>query len=36
MATGRPQPPDAFERNQRIIADNATGMGGAIAKGAVR
>ena len=27
---------DAFERNQRIIADNATGMGGAIAKGAVR
>jgi DNA invertase Pin-like site-specific DNA recombinase len=27
---------DAFERNQRIIADNASGMGSAIAKGAVR
>ena len=27
---------EAFERNQRIIADNATGMGSAIAKGAVR
>jgi len=27
---------DAFERNQRTIADNATGMGSAIAKGAVR
>ena len=25
-----------FERNQRIIADNATGMGGAVARGAVR
>jgi DNA invertase Pin-like site-specific DNA recombinase len=27
---------EEFERNQRIIADNATGMGSAIAKGAVR
>jgi hypothetical protein len=27
---------EAFERNQRIIADNATGMGSAVAKGAVR
>jgi hypothetical protein len=27
---------DEFERNQRVIADNATGMGGAVARGAVR
>jgi DNA invertase Pin-like site-specific DNA recombinase len=27
---------EEFERNQRIIADNATGMGSAIAKGAIR
>lgn len=27
---------DEFERNQRLIADNATGMGRSIAKGAVR
>ena len=27
---------EEFERNQRVIADNATGMGRAIAKGAVR
>jgi DNA invertase Pin-like site-specific DNA recombinase len=27
---------ETFERNQRIIADNATGMGSAVAKGAIR
>jgi DNA invertase Pin-like site-specific DNA recombinase len=27
---------EEFERNQRVIADNATGMGSALAKGAVR
>ena len=27
---------DEFERNQRVIADNATGKGGAAVKGAVR